>query len=432
MTDYDNVAKDLMESASSIVSIAIIEGEDEIVHSTNNWDITGDLTTLNSFWESKNSGYITIFGARYSVLQCNSERLVSASYKITEDGKAFLKEAIIGLKDENRKILCKIKVDPKEAMDVLTIGFQEIARSLMSLGLKEPYLDPDFLLGKADPVEVEEVMPKFLFDSAKILRRLGLKRFGLSPEEARVYLTLLKKGENGEKVGNLNKELGIKRPTLYKILDRLKKKNWVEMETIAQRGTKIYIARPIVNLVNKIIKEKEEEIKILKSFRLLIDEYLGNGWEHASQFYKDSQSFGREVFDIEVLGIMGLEKDFGIMVFEYDDKDVIDEIRAKDKLYLVYEQIREQITKLKEENKIPDLENVEKDINFDKEVKFQDYSGAIIYLRFKKGSKSAKQLGEGWIVAIKEVAIPIDNVIYVIWGSEEKFQMLMDFILKNA
>ena len=66
--------------------------------------------------------------------------------------------------------------------------------------------------------------------------------------------------------------------------------------------------------------------------------------------------------------------------------------------------------------------------NFDL-TEYQEYLGATISLKFKEGSKLAKELGEGWIVTIKEVAIPIENTIYILWGSEEKFQVLLDVIL---
>ena len=102
----------------------------------------------------------------------------------------------------------------------------------------------------------------------------------------------------------------------------------------------------------------------------------------------------------------------------------IDEIRIQDKLDLVQGKIGQEIDKLKEENKVPDFE--EKKIE---NTKFQEYLGAIIFIKFKEGSKTAKNVGDGWIIAVKLVAIPIENNIYVIWGSEEKFELLMNMIL---
>jgi len=53
-----------------------------------------------------------------------------------------------------------------------------------------------------------------------------------------------------------------------------------------------------------------------------------------------------------------------------------------------------------------------------------------MYLKFKAGSDAAKNVGSGWITLAKHVAIPIDDKIYVIWGTEEKFPILLSMILK--
>ena len=414
MTNYEKIANSLMESDSNINSVAIIEGENNLVYSTVNWDISGDIEDINSIWGSEEEKSISIMGVNYRILQNTFEKLIAFSFN--------RKDNIIGFKDNERKIICKVTLDEKDRLVQLINAVTQISRALRLMSSKEPYMAPDTLLGKEDPFA--EVSTKFLFDTTKILQTLGLQKFGLSPDEAKVYLALLNKGEKGEIVGNLDKELDIKRTTIYRIIERLLKKNWVEKVLETPRGTHIYVARPIVDLVNKIIKDKEEEIKILKSFRLLIGEYLSNGWEDVSKRYKDSQSLGREVFDIDVLGIMGLEKDFGIIVFEYD-KDIIDEIRVRDKLDLVYNKIEEQIEKLKNESVIPGFEDMK--IEY---TTVQEYLGASIYLKFKEGSEIANSIGHEWVVAIKQVAIPIDNIIYVIWGSEEKFQIIMNAILK--
>ncbi len=418
MTNYEKIADSFKNSNLNINSLAIIEEieeESRIVYSTLNWDISEDIENVNSIWGFEKEKTIHIMGVVYRVIQNTFDKLIAFSLN--------RRDVIIGFKDEERKIICKISLDEDnklvQLIDVITLS----SRALSLMSTKEPFMAPETSLGKEDPF-TEEVSTKFLFDTTKILQTLGLQKFGLSPDEAKVYLALLNKGEKGESVGNLDKELFIKRTTIYRIIERLLKKNWVEKVLETPRGTQIYVARPIGDLVNKIIKEKEEEIKILKSFRLLIDEYVSNGWEDISKRYKDSQSLGREVFDIDVLGIMGLEKDFGIIFFEYD-KDIIDELRVRDKLDLVYNKIEEQIEKLSNDGVIPGFEDMK--IEY---TTVQEYLGASIFLKFKEGSEIANNIGHDWVVAIQEVAIPIDNVIYVIWGSEEKFQNIMDIILK--
>ena len=58
------------------------------------------------------------------------------------------------------------------------------------------------------------------------------------------------------------------------------------------------------------------------------------------------------------------------------------------------------------------------------------YFGSEIFARFKKGSKTANNVGDDWYIAVKQVAVPIDNKIYIVWGSEEKFTILLNIILK--
>jgi len=414
LPEYEKIVKDLMKNQPKIVSVAIVDRNKEISYSTTNWDLSSVLEDTLAIWGKKEGKYITIGGKSYRIFQNTPDRLAASLISGAHD--------ILGFRDKEWMILCKVSVEKDNAVIVLMNTFMEMGRSLGRLSSRKPFIDPSIALSKAD--KIEEVMPKFLFDTTKILRRLGLQKFGLTPEEARVYLELLKKTSDGEKVTNLNKKLNIKRPTLYKILDRLVDKNWVDVELRTSKRTQFYISRPIAEVFDRIIQEKIEEIKILRSFQLLIKEYLGNGWESASKFYDDSQTFSREVFDIDMLGIMGLEKDFGILVFEYNE-DVVDEIRAQDKLSLIHDKIIEQMKKLKEEGKIKDFGDVEKNIKME-HVEIQENHGANIYLRFKEGSSTARQLGKGWIIAVKAVVIPIENLIYVIWGSEEKFQTLLE------
>jgi sugar-specific transcriptional regulator TrmB len=412
MPDYKNIIKELIDVDSNIISVAIIEGQNNIVYSTTNWDIQEDLKDINSNWDSKDAKSITVNGVKYRVLQSTYERLVASSSNKVEN--------IMGFKNDERKILCRLKIDEQNKLMQLINVLMQMARILDGINSRKPYMDPSLSLGKV--VQVGDVSTKFLFDTTKILQDLGLQKFGLSQDEVKVYLALMKKGEKGETVGNLNKELDIKRTTIYRIIERLINNNWVEKLSETSKGTQIYVARPINELVKNIIKEKEKEIQILKTFQLLISEYLKNGTDF-SQAYGDSQSFSRKVFDIDVLGIMGLEKDFGIIIFEYENV-IIDEIRIQDKLDLIHGKIGQELEKLSKANKIPDYED--KKIVY---TKFQDNFGAIIYLKFKEESETAKNLGDDWVIAIKLVAIPVENNIYVIWGSEEKFQMIMDMIL---
>jgi len=89
------------------------------------------------------------------------------------------------------------------------------------------------------------------------------------------------------------------------------------------------------------------------------------------------------------------------------------------------EKIRSEIKERQEIGKLKDLEDVKVD-----EIDIQDYCGAVISIKYRLGRKTANNVGNDWNIVAKLVSIPIDNKIYIIWGSEEKFQILMDMILK--
>ena len=52
-----------------------------------------------------------------------------------------------------------------------------------------------------------------------------------------------------------------------------------------------------------------------------------------------------------------------------------------------------------------------------------------MYLKFKEGSKTANNVGNDWILAVKLVAIPVEQKINVIWATTEKFDMFLKEII---
>ena len=110
--------------------------------------------------------------------------------------------------------------------------------------------------------------------SIRVLEKLGFYRVGLSEDDAKVYLALLRKGDRGEKVGNLDKELDLKRTHIYRIIDRLIEKDWVDKLSKTPTGAQYYIARPPKELLDNLIKEKKEEIKILEGILKTTDHQI--------------------------------------------------------------------------------------------------------------------------------------------------------------
>ena len=164
-------------------------------------------------------------------------------------------------------------------------------------------------------------------------------------------------------------------------------------------------------------------MKILKSFRFIMGESLENGWINVSgdkKELKKSKDYG-----FKTLGVTGVEKDCGLIIFEYNTA-VDNDILVQSALQLSCEKLKInlQIDEDIEEFINPDLEEVKFD-----DTEIQDYLGAIMYVKFKRESETAHNLGTDWIIAAKQVAIPVEDKIYVIWGSEEKFQVLLEIIL---
>jgi len=92
----------LMQTDPSILAVAVLKGKD-IVYSTDNWDISGDVGRLVSSWVGQNAQSVMVSGVKYSVLQCEQERLVAISMK----GEG----SICAAKDDEHKIICYLEPD---------------------------------------------------------------------------------------------------------------------------------------------------------------------------------------------------------------------------------------------------------------------------------------------------------------------------------
>lgn len=399
------IERNIKEDISRI-SIVVIEDRTKIVYSTEDWDINRDINHLNSVWNSQEFRYITLSDEKYTILQNTDERLIAVS--------PLKREGIVGFKDDERIIICKVPQDGN--MDAILM---ESARTLSEISTKKPYITEDISLEKKD--EISELTPKVISETSRVLEKLGFYRVGLSEDDAKVYLALLRKGEKGEKVGNLDKELDLKRTHIYRIIDRLIEKDWVDKLAKTPTGAQYYTARPLTDLLDNLIREKKEEIKVLEGLKLIITEDLENGWKIISDAEKDQKS----QFDLDIQEIIGNEKDFGIVIYEYDRMIKGEENLDKVKLRIYSKKLETIINERKEIGKLKDLADVKV-----KEIDIQNYVGSELCVRFKKGSETANSLGDDWIIVAKLVSIPIDNKIYIIWGSVGKFQILIDMFLK--
>ncbi len=135
-TDPATVVYDLIQKDPSIIAAAVVQGSDTILYSTDNWDISADVSRVISSWNSLTAQFIKISGVKYSMLQCTSERMVATSIR----GEGH----IIGAKDEENKLLIYLEPDG-EAMGAT----MDIARALSQLSSKQSYMGSDSQLGSA-------------------------------------------------------------------------------------------------------------------------------------------------------------------------------------------------------------------------------------------------------------------------------------------
>ena len=132
-TDYATAIYNLMQTDPSIIAVAVLKGKD-IVYSTDNWDISGDVGILVSSWDGQNAKSVIVSGVKYSVLQCEQERLVAISLK----GEG----SICAAKDDEHKIICYLEPDGDARGAVM-----DVQRILGSLSSNTPYLDGNSQLG---------------------------------------------------------------------------------------------------------------------------------------------------------------------------------------------------------------------------------------------------------------------------------------------
>ena len=135
-TDPATVVYNLIQRDPSIIAAAVVQGKDTILYSTDNWDISTDISRVVSSWNSMTAQFIMVSGVKYSVLQCTSERLVATSIR----GEGH----ILGAKDEEHKLLIYLEPDGEPMGATM-----DTARALSQLSSKQSYLDSNSQLGSA-------------------------------------------------------------------------------------------------------------------------------------------------------------------------------------------------------------------------------------------------------------------------------------------
>ncbi|UCC21033.1 MAG: hypothetical protein JSV62_07070 [Promethearchaeota archaeon] len=124
----------LMQADPNIIAAAVIKGK-EIVYTTDNWDISGDVDRVISSWVGQNAPFIMVSGVKYSILQMETERLVAISLK----GEG----SICAAKDEEHKLICYLQPDGDARGAIM-----DVQRAVGSMSAQGPYMDSSAQLGQ--------------------------------------------------------------------------------------------------------------------------------------------------------------------------------------------------------------------------------------------------------------------------------------------
>ncbi|MFX0027894.1 MAG: hypothetical protein ACFE8B_01680 [Candidatus Hermodarchaeota archaeon] len=124
----------LMQIDPNIIAAAVIKGK-EVIYTTDNWDISGDVDRVVSSWVGQNAQFIMVSGVKYSILQMESERLVAISLK----GEG----SICAAKDDEHKLICYLQPDGDARGAIM-----DVQRTVGSMRSQGPYMNANAQMGQ--------------------------------------------------------------------------------------------------------------------------------------------------------------------------------------------------------------------------------------------------------------------------------------------
>ena len=124
----------LMQNDPSIIAAAVVKGARDIVYTTDNWDISADVSRVVSSWSGQNAQFVMLSGVKYSMLQCGQERMVATSLR----GEGH----ICAAKDDEHKLFCYIEPDGDARGAIM-----DVQRAVSSMSSKAAYMDSGAQLG---------------------------------------------------------------------------------------------------------------------------------------------------------------------------------------------------------------------------------------------------------------------------------------------
>ncbi|MFX0003632.1 MAG: hypothetical protein ACFE9C_13035 [Candidatus Hodarchaeota archaeon] len=135
--DPTTAVYNLMQSDPNIIAAAVIKNK-QVLYTTDNWDISGDVDRVLSSWVSQNAQFIMVSGVKYSILQMEPERLVAISLK----GEG----SICAAKDEEHALICYLQPDGDARGAIM-----DVQRAVGSMSSQGPYLNASSQMGQKVP-----------------------------------------------------------------------------------------------------------------------------------------------------------------------------------------------------------------------------------------------------------------------------------------
>ncbi|MFX1355929.1 MAG: SAM-dependent methyltransferase [Promethearchaeota archaeon] len=124
--DYKHYVFNLMQALPFINSVIIMQGMDEILYSTENWDNDNDASLIISIWSSMKAQTIVISGEKYVMRHYTKDRLVATSVR--------KKGHVIGVKENDKTIITLIEPD-----GIIPFTFRELSKVLVSINTGKVY-----------------------------------------------------------------------------------------------------------------------------------------------------------------------------------------------------------------------------------------------------------------------------------------------------
>ena len=135
--DPETAIYNLMQRDPSVIAAAVIDPMNNIVYTTDNWDISSDIGRVMSSWNALNAQFIMISGVKYSMLAQTPEGFTATSIR----GEGH----IVGAKDEERRLIAYLEPDGN------LLGAQmDVQRAIGDMSSKALYLEESANLGKKD------------------------------------------------------------------------------------------------------------------------------------------------------------------------------------------------------------------------------------------------------------------------------------------